>query len=175
MSQFVVYIAMSLDGFIADEEGSVGWLESFESDKYGYEGFIESLGSMIVGRVTYEQMVSFGTWPYGEIPTLVWSGSSLEDLPMAAVSWSEDLENTAKWLAEQADGQDVWVMGGAKTIKAFNDAGIIDRMEIFIIPVLLGGGVRLFEEGAAQPQLLKLEDVQPYANEVVKVTYTTRG
>jgi dihydrofolate reductase len=66
-------------------------------------------------------------------------------------------------------------MGGAKTIKAFNDAGIIDRMEIFIIPVLLGGGVRLFEEGAAQPQLLKLEDVQPYANGVVKVTYTTRG
>lgn len=174
MSQFVVYIAVSLDGYIADAGGGVGWLDSFECDEYGYERFLESLGTIIVGRVTYDQIVSFGAWPYGEIQTLVWSGGNVEDLPGSALSWSENLENTVKWLTERADGKDVWVLGGAKTIKAFNDAGMIDRMEIFVMPVLLGSGVRLFEEEGSEPQILKLENAQPYVNGVVKLTYTMR-
>ena len=175
MSQFVVYIAMSLDGYIADEDGGVGWLDSFESDEYGYEGFVESLGAIIVGRVTYEQIISFGAWPYGEVPTLVWSGGVVEDMPAGAISWSENLEDTARWLAERAEGKDVWVLGGAKTIKAFNDAGMIDRLEIFVMPVLLKGGIRLFEGEGSESQLLNLEQAQPYANGVVKLIYTVRS
>ena len=175
MSQFVVYIAMSLDGYIADEEGSVGWLDSFESDEYGYDRFVESLGSIIVGRITYEHIVSFGAWPYGAIPTLVWSGGAVDDVPAGTVSWSENLDDTARWLIERADGKDIWVLGGAKTIKAFKDAGMIDRMEIFVMPVLLGGGIRLFEGEDSPCQLLNLEQAQPYANGVVKLTYTIRS
>ena len=122
MSRFVVYIAMSLDGYIADDEGGVGWLESFETDDYGYEEFLDSIGSIIVGRVTYEQIAGFGQWPYGKIPTLVWSGTNIEDLPGGTISWSEDVQNTAKWLTGQADGKDVWILGGALSIKAFLDA-----------------------------------------------------
>ena len=174
MSRFVIYIAMSLDGYIADKDGGVGWLDSFETDEYGYEEFLDSIGSIIVGRVTYEQITGFGQWPYGDIPTLVWAGSDLENLPDGARIWSEDIESTAKWLKEKAEEKDVWVLGGALTIKAFLDAGNVDRMDIFIMPVILGGGIRLFEGEGREKQLLKLEGVQPYANGVMKLSYGFR-
>ena len=85
MSRFFVYIAVSLDGYIADESGDVHWLEAFEKDDYGYEGFIDSVGAILMGRVTYEQILDLGGWPYGDIPTLVWSGGVVEDLPEGAV------------------------------------------------------------------------------------------
>jgi dihydrofolate reductase len=174
MSRFVVYIAMSLDGYIADEDGDVHWLEAFEKDDYGYEGFIQSIGSILMGRVTYEQILSFGVWPYKDIPTLVWSGGSVEDLPDGARSWSEDIEETYSWLNEQAGDKDVWLLGGAQTIQTFLTAGMLDRMDIFVIPVLLGGGIRLFAGEDSEPQMLKLDHVQPYANGVVQLSYNMR-
>ncbi len=174
MSSFVVYIAVSLDGYIADGAGDVHWLEAFEKDDYGFEEFLESIGSILMGRVTYDQIISFGQWPYGETPTLVWSRGKVEDLPAGAVSWSESMEKTAPWLKEKAGGRDVWILGGARTIQAFLDAGMIDRMDLFVIPVLLGGGIRLFGEEDGEPQLLNLDHVQPYANGVVRLSYTMR-
>ena len=174
MSRFVVYIAVSLDGYIADEGGDVHWLETFEKDDYGYEGFIESIGSILMGRVTYDQIQSFGEWPYKDIPTLVWSGGSVEDPPGAARSWSENIEKTNSWLKEQAGDKDVWILGGAQTIHTFLGAGMIDHMDIFVIPMVLGGGIRLFGGGDSEPQLLKLDHVQPYVNGVVQMSYNIR-
>ncbi len=174
MSRFVVYIAVSLDGYIADEDGDVHWLEAFEKDDYGYEEFIQSIGSILMGRVTYDQILSFGEWPYKDIPTLIWSGGCVEDLPDGARSWSENIDKTNSWLKEQAGDKDVWILGGAQTIKTFLGAGMIDHMDIFIIPVLLGGGIRLFGGGDSEPQLLKLDHVQPYANGVVQLSYSMR-
>jgi dihydrofolate reductase len=174
LSQFVVYIAVSLDGYIADETGDVHWLEAFEKDDYGYEEFLQSIGAILMGRVTYDQIISFGEWPYGEKPVLVWSGGNVEDLPTTAISWSENMEKTVSWLKEQAGDRDVWVLGGARTIQTFLAAGMIDRMDLFVIPVLLGGGMRLFSEEDGEPQMVKLDHVQPYANGVVKLSYTMR-
>ena len=174
MSRFVVYIAMSLDGYIADEVGDVHWLEAFEKDDYGYEEFLGSIGSILTGRVTYDQISSFGKWPYGETPALVWSGGKVEDLPAGAISWSENIEKTASWLKEKAEERDVWILGGARTIQAFQSAGLIDRMDLFVIPVLLGGGIKLFCEEESEPQMLNLDNVQPYANGVVKLSYNMR-
>jgi dihydrofolate reductase len=174
LSQFVVYIAVSLDGYIADEDGDVHWLEAFEKDDYGYEEFIQSIGSILVGRVTCDQIISFGVWPYKDIPTLVWSGSKVEDLPDGARSWSEDMDKTTSWLKEQAGNKDIWILGGGRTIQTLLSAGMIDRMELFVIPVLLGGGIRLFGEEDNEPQLLKMEHVQPYANGVVQISYKSR-
>jgi len=174
MSRFVVYIAMSLDGYIADTNGDVHWLDAFEKDDYGYDEFLESIGSILVGRVTYEQIQSFGQWPYKKIPTLVWSGGDIGDLPDGAIGWSENTEDTVSWLREQAAGKDVWILGGQQTISALLQAGTIDQLDIFVIPVILGGGIRLFGGPESEPELLKLDHVQPYANGVVKITYTMR-
>jgi len=174
MSQFVVYTAMSLDGYIADEKGDVHWLESFERDEYGYDGFIESVGSILMGRITCEQVLGFGEWPYRGIPTLVWSGSGVESLPEGVLSWSGDIEETVSKLEELSGSRNVWILGGASVIQAFIWAGMVHRMDLFIVPVLLGGGVRLFGPEDGEPLLLKLEHVQPYANGVVQITYEGR-
>jgi dihydrofolate reductase len=174
LSQFVAYIAMSLDGYIADEDGSVLWLEAFEKDDYGYEEFIGSIGSILLGRVTYDQIMSLGEWPYKDVPTLVWSGGTIEDLPDGARAWTKTVEETATWLQEQAGDGDIWILGGAQTIQAFQFAGMIDRMDIFVIPVLLGGGIRLFNDEGSEQELLDLDHVQPYANGVVMLSYTMR-
>jgi len=165
---------MSLDGYIADAEGDVHWLEAFEKDDYGFEEFIQSIGTILMGRVTYDQILSLGVWPYKEIPTLVWSGGQVVDLPDGAQGWSEKIEETVSWLKRQAGDKDVWVLGGARTIQTFLSDGMIDRMEVFIIPVLLGGGIRLFDAEDGEPQMLKLDHVQPYANGVVQLSYKSR-
>ena len=170
----MVYIAVSLDGFIADEDGDVHWLEAFEKDDYGYGEFIQSIGSILMGRVTYDQILNFREWPYKEIPVLVWSGGKVESLPDGAIGWSENIEKTASWLKEQAGDGDVWILGGARTIQTFLSAGMIDRMDLFVIPVLLGGGIRLFAGEGSEPQLFKLDNVQPYANGVVQLSYNIR-
>ena len=174
MSNFVVYVAMSLDGCIADENGDVHWLEAFDQDTYGYEEFLQSIGSIIMGRVTHDQIQSFGEWPYKEIPTLVWSGSQVEDLSGESKSWSENIEQTVDWLKERAGDQDVWILGGKQNIHVFRQSKLIDRWDIFVMPVLLGRGIRLFDEDNGEPELLTLEQVQPYANGVVKVSYAMR-
>jgi dihydrofolate reductase len=174
MSKFVVYIAMSVDGYIADGNGDVHWLEAFDRDDYGYEEFINSIGSILIGRATYDQVMSFGPWPYRGIPTLVWSGGKVDGLPDGAVGWSENLEETASWLAEKAGEKDIWILGGAQTIQQFLAAGLVDQMDIFVMPVLLGGGIRLFDGENSEPQMLKLEQTQPYANGVVKLSYKSR-
>ena len=174
MSRFVVYTAVSLDGYIADEEGSVHWLEAFERDDYGYEEFLGSIGSILVGRVTYEQIRSFGEWPYKTVPALIWSKNALTGLPEGVESSSESVDAAASWLREKAGRKDIWILGGARVIQEFLDAGLVDRMDIFIIPVLLGGGVRLFNGDEGGPRILRLEHSQPYANGVVQLTYTRR-
>lgn len=174
MSRYIVTMSASLDGYIADAEGNVHWLEPFEKDDYGYEAFLGSIGAIIMGRVTYEQVRSFGPWPYDGIPTLVWTGRDLDDLPEGAESLSGGVEATASWLEKYAGGRDIWVLGGARTVNGYLRAGLIDRIELFIAPVLIGGGVRLFEQGATEPSLLKIHTAQPYANGVVQLTYDFR-
>ncbi len=165
---------MSLDGYIADGVGDVHWLEAFEKDDYGYEEFIDSVGSILMGRVTYDQILSFGEWPYKDMPTLVWSGSRVEDLPEGAEGWAENIDKAGSWLKEQAGDKDVWILGGGLTIQAFLSAGMIDHMDLFVIPVLLGEGIRLFGGEESEPQMLDLKQAQPYANGVVKLSYNTR-
>jgi len=174
LSRFVVYIAMSLDGYIADVNGDVHWLEAFERDDYGYEEFLGAIGSILMGRVTYEQIMGFGRWPYGKTPCLVWTRRPFEDLPEGVGSCTGNLEEVSSRLEEGPEGRDIWVLGGAQTIQSFLYAGMIERMDIFVVPLLLGGGIRLFETEDREPELLALRHAQPYANGVVKLSYTMR-
>ena len=173
MSQHIIYIALSIDGFIADEEGSVSFLEAFEKDDYGYDSFLEGIGSIIMGRATYEQILGFGMWPYGNIPSLVWSEREFNKFPEAVEVISGSVTEISDRATVLAESKDIWVMGGAKTIQAFMEAGLIDRYELFVIPATLGKGIRLFEGKASEPYPLKLVNAQPFANGVVQLGYET--
>jgi dihydrofolate reductase len=140
------YIAMSLDGYIADAHGSVGWLDEFQDVEYGYDDFFASIRTVVLGRKTYEQVVGFG-WPYAGRRGLVVTARALDRAPDGVEAWHDGVDALVEHLHASTDG-DVWVVGGAQLQQAMLEANAIDRLEIFVLPVTLGGGVPLFPKSA---------------------------
>jgi dihydrofolate reductase len=165
-----VYIAMSLDGYIAPPDGSVDWLEPFFEADYGYEEFIRGIACAVMGRVTYEQVRAFGEWPYPEHDVFVLTRSGLEDLPERTVAWSDTPAELLNHLRSAYGGGDCWLIGGGKTIREFERLGAVDEYEVFVMPVLLGAGISLFPEPfPAGP--LRLTDVGAWENGAVRLLY----
>ncbi len=167
----VVYIAASLDGFIAAPGGSVAWLDSFQQADYGYDRFSESVGTVVAGRTTYEQVLGFGEWPYAGKRTVVLTSRALDNgAPEKVEAWTGGAATLAAASADWDEGGRVWIMGGASVVAAFLDLGAVEEMELFVMPCLLGDGVRLFRRGR-RPTHAALREATPYPNGVVRLRY----
>ncbi|WP_440772137.1 dihydrofolate reductase family protein [Natronorubrum sp. DTA28] len=167
-----LYIAASLDGFVATEDGGVEWLESYqdESDDTGggYEDFFGRVDCLVMGSRTYEQVLTFGEWPYDEKPTYV---VTHRDLPLA----TDCVELFAGELRDLADEltaryEHSWLVGGAALSRAFLRQGLLDEIRLTIVPVLLGRGISLFDDGGIERGLTLLERPSS-ANGLVELRY----
>jgi dihydrofolate reductase len=145
-----VFIATSLDGFIARKDGSIDWLDAANASvppgtDLGYESFITGVDALVMGRKTFETALSFPQWPYGSKPVIVISHTfaGLPDGVPATVSLTTETPETLVRRLESEDHRRLYVDGG-RTIQSFLRAGLIDEMTITIIPVLLGEGIPLF-------------------------------
>lgn len=143
-----VFIATSIDGFIADRDGNIDWLESIpnpENDDLGYNQFIASVDAIIMGRVTFETVLGFDIdWPY-EIPVFVMS-RTLNAIPERLSDRVALVEGTHHEIlkAIHAKGYENLYIDGGSTIQGFLKEGLIDQLIITTIPILLGGGIPLF-------------------------------
>src|SRR5262245_51447660 len=156
-----VYIAQSLDGYIAKPDGGIDWLRPFDTVDYGYEKFVAEVGTVVMGRASYDLARSFGEWPYTSARSLVVTSTPLDDAaPPTATRVNADFAKLTAAL-RAAGGKDAWVMGGAQTIHAFLEAKAIDRIDLFTVPILLGDGIPLFRSGRPEMQL-KLAGTQTY-------------
>lgn len=167
-----IYIAVSLDGFVATSDGGVGWLDEYQSEDYGYDEFASAIGTIVMGRATFDQVLGFGDWPYEGKRSIVVTSQPLPQLPIDTETYSGDIKSLIGMIENQ-DGGGVWVMGGATLIRAFLELDAIDMMELFIMPRLLGSGVRLFDYLSRELHLT-LAAAHPYPSGVVKLTYTLR-
>lgn len=168
--RFRVYIAASADGFIATKDGSVQWLTPFQELDYGYQSFIDEIDVIIMGRKTYEQVAGFGPWPYAGREVFVLGSRPIEDPPADTVLWDDGLDGLLRRLRRSSAEGDVWIVGGARTIAAFRQRDAIDAYDFFIMPVLLGDGIRLFDPvDAVSP--LKFERAVTYRNGVLRLQY----
>lgn len=145
-----VFIATSLDGFIARLDGSIDWLNEANrvvpsGEDCGYAEFMSTIDMIVMGRHTYEQVRSFETWPFGTTPVTVLS-RSLRALPNdAAKSVSLSTEVPSALVTRlSADGFRHLYVDGGITIQSFMAAGLIDELTITQIPILLGSGRSLF-------------------------------
>lgn len=139
-----VFIATSLDGFIARPDGGLDWLPQDGGEAHGYDEFIATVDAMVIGRNTYQTVLGFGAWPYGRTPVFVLSTRPLAPAPAEAVV--ERLSGEPNDIVAQLDARGVqhaYVDGGI-TIQRFLRAGQIQRLIITRIPVLLGSGIPLF-------------------------------
>jgi len=169
-SDVVAYVAVSLDGFIAESDGSVAFLDDFGSDEYKFHDFIDGVGALVMGSATYEQVVGFG-WPYGEIPALVLTSRDLPVAEGATIDFSSERTGEAIRSYSSVTEKRVWVVGGGKVVTAALQSGAIDTLELYLMPVALGRGVPLFTEPCEGP--LTLVESQDFSNGVVKLVYTT--
>ena len=164
-----IYIAQSLDGYIAKPDGGIEWLRPFDTVDYGYEKFVAEIGTVVMGRASYELARSFGDWPYPAARSLVITSRPLDDAPLNVTRVGADVPLLTTAL-RASGGKDAWIMGGARTINAFLEVGAIDRIDLFTVPTLLGDGIPLFRSGRP-PMDLKLVGTQTYDKGLARLSY----
>jgi dihydrofolate reductase len=146
MSKIIVYIATSLDGFIADKNGGVDWLPNDLEDKEDtveYKALLKRISSIIMGATTYKQILGFGNWAWPDKKTYVFTHETLP-LPHDSIHLvNGDVKAFLDNLNQEKPNQDIWLMGGAEIIKQFAHATLIDECVITLIPKHLGEGIKL--------------------------------
>jgi dihydrofolate reductase len=175
MGRVRVFIACSLDGFIAAEDHDLSWLPvpGDGDDDAGYGAFMADIGAVLVGRTTFDVVAGMNLpeSPWGGRPTLV-----LSHRPLPAATWPTarlvaghivDVVATAK---KAAGDQDVYIDGGT-VIRAALDEGLIDELTVTIVPAVLGRGTPLFA-GATRRQALTLVDERRAHSGLVQLRYT---
>ncbi len=169
-----VYIATSLDGFIAKEDADINWLHNpsfiIEGEDFGYSEFMNSVDALIMGRNSFEKVITFGDWPYQK-PVIVLSSKSLT-IPDELTDKVYYMNGTPSEVLDQAKemGYKNFYIDGGKTIQQFLNAGLIEKLIITKIPVILGSGIPLF--GKLEKDLeLKLLNSTEFKNGFVQLTY----
>ncbi|MFM2062886.1 MAG: hypothetical protein RLZZ507_2556 [Cyanobacteriota bacterium] len=168
MRKIRLFIASSLDGYIADKTGKVDWL--FTDDDYGYSEFFNQIDTLIMGNKTYQQILGFGEYPYPGKEAFVFSKMQHGEQDDHVKFVGEDLENFIKNL-RRSSGDDIWLVGGSQVIEFFMEKGFLDEIIIAIHPIILGDGIPLFSKNTNITQRLDLIDVKTYPSGLVQVYY----
>lgn len=176
MRKVSLFIAMSLDGFIADSNGNVDWLKGHDDDNNDvdtYSEFVKDIDTILMGWNTYHQIVtdlSPDKWVYEDFMTFVIthkeqiSSEKIQFVSTSPVNLVEKLK--------MENGKGIWICGGADIVQQLVNKDLIDCYYMTVIPTLLGSGIRLFENAENQIEL-KLIDTQAY-NGMVELIYTRR-
>ena len=140
-----VFIATSLDGFIARLDGALDWLPPGGGEPHGYDEFMATVDALVIGRKTLETVLTFGAWPYGTKPVIVLS-TTLSELTVPDGAVCDLMAGTPHQIVTRLKerGMKHLYIDGGVTIQGFLEAGLIQRLTITRIPVLLGSGIPLF-------------------------------
>ena len=174
MSKVVLYIACSLDGYIAKPDGNVDWLNTFpnpDGTDYGYGEFRSSIDTAIMGRRTYEEILGYGVeWPYsGMVVYVVTADKRFKVRSPDTYTIQRNLREHVSGILSKTE-KDVWLVGGGKLISLFLNQNLLDRMIITIVPIILGDGIPLFAENP-RSSVWKLSNSKPYESGLISLTY----
>ena len=170
----IVFIAQSIDGFIADKNGSIDWLHSIPNpnqEMMGYDTLVEEIDAIVMGRTTYEVVLGFGgEWPYTK-PVYVLS-STLQSVPAKLVGKVSLLKGTPQEILSAIHQQNHYILyiDGGRTVQDFIREDLIDELRITTIPILLGDGFPLF---GSIPEHMEFEFIesQVFLNQAVQLRY----
>ena len=163
-----LFIATSLDGYIAGPDDDLSWL--FTDADYGFSNFFSGVDTIIMGRGTYEVVRGSGKWPYPGKRTIVVSrrGELRTDTPDTEL-YSGELPALLARL-ESEGRKKAWLVGGGELVRSFLEQELLDRITVSMHPILLGTGVPLFPGGFRRTQLL-LEDTKSFDGGLVQLNY----
>ncbi|WP_302133298.1 dihydrofolate reductase family protein [Thomasclavelia spiroformis] len=176
MRKVILYIAMSLDGFIASKDGKVNWLHGQNDDEENidtYSSFIKDVDTVIMGWNTYYQVkneLSPDNWVYDSLTSYIITHRKLDstnNINFVQKNSSELVKDL-----KQKNDKSIWICGGAKIIQPLIQDNLIDEYYISVIPTILGDGIKLFEPVSNELKL-KLKSTQSY-NGITELIYTRR-
>jgi len=169
----VLFIATSLDGYIATEDHNLDWLFAVEGEgDNGYSKFYDSIDTILLGRITYDWIMKNekSGWPYKDKECYVFSRTKKDDHNDVTFI-HEDAVQFTKNLKTQS-GKDIWIVGGGELLSAFMKESLVDELIISVTPVLLGKGIPLFKDNDFQTPLT-LISVDRF-NQFVELHYRLR-
>ena len=187
MGKIILYIASSLDGYIARKNGDIDWLP--ESNTSGYDKFYETIDAIVMGKTTYNQVLTFGEYPYKDKKSYVFTRSNNGSAKDENVEFVSSVDKFVKdifpreniWLVGGSSvdkfvkdifpnlGENIWLVGGGQIISSFVNHGIIDEIILSIIPKVLGNGISLFHNIQKETNL-ELIKTTPY-DKLVELHY----
>lgn len=172
MGKSILYIATSLDGFVAGPDDDISWLFRYNDVDYGFDKFFSGIGAIIQGRRAYEIEVKNGMENAYPVPTFVLSHRVPERKPARSdvVFTSGDIEDVLK-KAKGMTSKDIWIEGGANAAQQFLRRGLIDDIILSVVPLILGDGIRLFGK-TDSPIELALHGTRTFDKGLVQLFYT---
>jgi dihydrofolate reductase len=170
MRKIKLYIASSLDGYIASEGDGIDWL--FTDEDYGYAKFYDSIDTILVGRKTYDQSLKFDEYPYKGKKVYVFTRRTDRNKNAHYVEYiNADIPSFVRGLLLQSVGKDIWLLGGGEIVSILLNADLIDEIILSIHPIILGGkGIPLFSNIKKQVKLQLLESI-PFGSGLVQLCY----
>ncbi len=173
MARIRVFIACSLDGFIAGPDGDLSWLPSpaeGSDEDYGWGDFISTIGCLLMGRATYDAIAAMDVdWPHEERDTIVATRRPLSELPSRVEAARGAIEELITMAKERAGTRDVYLDGG-DLIRQALDRSLVDELVVTVCPTILGAGSPLFA-GTKARHSLRLQAQRELSGGVVQLTY----
>ena len=171
--EVLYYVATSLDGCIADRDGGVDWLTPFQGggEDHGYAEMYASVDAILMGSRTYELALRVAPEYEPDKPTSVFTKRDLPvPHPAATTLTGEDPRKVVEDLAARGHRR-AWLMGGGELAASFLERGLITHHQVFVVPVVLGGGIPLFGRLGGGPIGLEMTGTHRYANGIVRLDY----
>ncbi len=145
MGKVILYLAMSLDGYIADHQGNYDFLHGYDDpESYDFKGFLNRLGTIIMGRKSFDLVkAQSSTWEYNNFQTYVYSRTLNEDTEN--ITFTTKRPSELVQMIKAQNNQDIWLFGGSEIIDLFVKDRAIDEYWIYYVAEVLGGGIPLFK------------------------------
>lgn len=168
MAEVVFFQALSQDGFVTDAQGSAAWQGPYFIPELGFHDFIAGVTAVIIAKATYDKIAAGGRWPYGAIAGVVPSDVPLTDIGAPVTTVADEPAAIVATAKAKGDGI-VWVQGDTDLAIRLIAAGVVDRLELFVMPVTLGNGTEHIDQDRLPGFVLA--GSTNFANGVTKVAY----
>ena len=172
MGNVILYIATSLDGFIARSDGDISWLDKYQGgiDDYGYGEFYKNVGASIMGANTYEKSLTLTGGIDKQMPTYVITHRELQTMADANIALcSGNLSELVNKIQNKTK-KDIWLVGGGQLTQSFLKENLLDRIILSTIPIILGEGISLFGNVKREIDFL-LTNTKSYKSGIVQTHY----